>query len=39
MALRLENSIPLPPNQRRGGFDHADVHAGLDRLSIPGATS
>ena len=34
MALRLLAHIELPPNRSRGGFDHADVHQGTDRLYV-----
>jgi YVTN family beta-propeller protein len=34
MALRLLAHIELPPNQSNGGFDHADVHQGSDRLYV-----
>jgi YVTN family beta-propeller protein len=34
MALRLLGHIELPPNQSKGGFDHADVHQGTDRLYV-----
>ena len=34
MALRLLGHIELPPNRSRGGFDHADVHQGTDRLYV-----
>src|SRR6516165_3226730 len=34
MALRLLSHIELPPNHSAGGFDHADVHAGTDRLYV-----
>jgi DNA-binding beta-propeller fold protein YncE len=34
MALRLLGHIELPPNRSQGGFDHADVHQGTDRLYV-----
>jgi DNA-binding beta-propeller fold protein YncE len=34
MALRLLAHVELPPNRSRGGFDHADVHEGTDRLYV-----
>ena len=34
MALRLLGHIELPPNRSNGGFDHADVHQGTDRLYV-----
>jgi DNA-binding beta-propeller fold protein YncE len=34
MALRLLSHIELPPNRSKGGFDHADVHQGTDRLYV-----
>jgi DNA-binding beta-propeller fold protein YncE len=34
MALRLLSHIELPPNRSSGGFDHADVHHGTDRLYV-----
>jgi DNA-binding beta-propeller fold protein YncE len=34
MALRLLAHIELPPNHSTGGFDHADVHQGSDRLYV-----
>src|SRR6516225_7601511 len=34
MALRLLGHIELPPNRSKGGFDHADVHEGTDRLYV-----
>jgi DNA-binding beta-propeller fold protein YncE len=34
MALRLLGHIELPPNQGKGGFDHADVHLPSDRLYV-----
>jgi DNA-binding beta-propeller fold protein YncE len=34
MALRLLAHIELPPNRSKGGFDHADVHEGKDRLYV-----
>jgi DNA-binding beta-propeller fold protein YncE len=34
MALRLLSHIELPPNRSKGGFDHADVHHGTDRLYV-----
>lgn len=34
MALRLLDHIELPPNRSEGGFDHADVHQGTDRLYV-----
>jgi DNA-binding beta-propeller fold protein YncE len=34
MALRLLGHIELPPNRSMGGFDHADVHQGTDRLYV-----
>ncbi|HEY4856142.1 MAG TPA: YncE family protein [Xanthobacteraceae bacterium] len=34
MALRLLGHIELPPNRSKGGFDHADVHQGTDRLYV-----
>jgi DNA-binding beta-propeller fold protein YncE len=34
MALRLLAHIELPPNRSKGGFDHADVHEGTDRLYV-----
>jgi DNA-binding beta-propeller fold protein YncE len=34
MALRLLAHIELPPNRFNGGFDHADVHQGTDRLYV-----
>ena len=34
MTLRLLSHIELPPNRSKGGFDHADVHQGTDRLYV-----
>jgi DNA-binding beta-propeller fold protein YncE len=34
MTLRLLGHIELPPNRSNGGFDHADVHQGTDRLYV-----
>ena len=34
MALRLLSHIELPSNRSEGGFDHADVHQGTDRLYV-----
>ena len=34
MALRLLGHIELPPNQGKGGFDHADIHLPSDRLYV-----
>src|ERR1700676_882793 len=34
MVLRLVGNIELPPNRSKGGFDHADVHQGTDRLYV-----
>jgi hypothetical protein len=34
MALRLLGHIELPPNRSNGGFDHADIHEGTDRLYV-----
>jgi len=34
MTLRLLGHIELPPNRSQGGFDHADVHQGTDRLYV-----
>ena len=34
MTLRLLSHIELPPNRSKGGFDHADVHQGMDRLYV-----
>jgi DNA-binding beta-propeller fold protein YncE len=34
MVLRLVCHIELPPNRSQGGFDHADVHQGTDRLYV-----
>jgi hypothetical protein len=34
MALRLIGNIELPPNRSHGGFDHADVHQGTNRLYV-----
>ena len=34
MTLRLLSHIELPPNRSNGGFDHADVHQGTDRLYV-----
>jgi DNA-binding beta-propeller fold protein YncE len=34
MPLRLLGHIELPPNRSTGGFDHADIHAGTDRLYV-----
>src|SRR6202011_5461651 len=34
MALRLLGHMRLPPNRSKGGFDHADVHQGTDRLYV-----
>jgi DNA-binding beta-propeller fold protein YncE len=34
MTLRLLDHIELPPNRSKGGFDHADVHQGSDRLYV-----
>lgn len=34
MGLRLLSHIELPPNRSKGGFDHADVHQGTDRLYV-----
>jgi DNA-binding beta-propeller fold protein YncE len=34
MALRLLGHVELPPNRSKGGFDHADVHEGTDRLYV-----
>ena len=37
MSLQLETYISLPPNEGRGGFDHADVHAASDQpIGEPG---
>jgi hypothetical protein len=32
MSLRLLGHIELPQNRKPGGFDHAAVHCGSDRL-------
>src|SRR5256885_1084177 len=34
MAFRLLGYVELPPNQAKGGFDHADVHSPTDRLYV-----
>jgi DNA-binding beta-propeller fold protein YncE len=34
MALRLLGHIELPPNRSNGGFDHADIHEGTNRLYV-----
>jgi YVTN family beta-propeller protein len=34
MALRQLGHVDLPPNRSKGGFDHADVHQGTDRLYV-----
>jgi DNA-binding beta-propeller fold protein YncE len=34
MALHLLGHVDLPANRSKGGFDHADVHQGTDRLYI-----
>lgn len=34
MSLQLETYVELPPNEGKGGFDHADVHAPSDRLYV-----
>jgi DNA-binding beta-propeller fold protein YncE len=34
MALRHLGHIELPPNRASGGFDHADIHVGTDRLYV-----
>lgn len=34
MALRLLGHVELPPNEGKGGFDHADVHLPSDRLYV-----
>lgn len=34
MALELESHVALPGSKGKGGFDHADVHSGLDRLYV-----
>jgi hypothetical protein len=34
MALRLVGHIDLPPNQAKGGFDHADVYHATGRLYV-----
>ena len=34
MSLKRVGHVALPPNRRGGGFDHADVHAGSDRLYV-----
>jgi DNA-binding beta-propeller fold protein YncE len=34
MALRLLGHIDLPPNQAKGGFDHADIHLPTGRLYV-----
>jgi DNA-binding beta-propeller fold protein YncE len=34
MGLRLFRHIELPPNLSQGGFDHADIHQGTDRLYV-----
>jgi DNA-binding beta-propeller fold protein YncE len=34
MPLRFLAHIELPPNRSKGGFDHADVHQGTDRLYV-----
>jgi len=34
LALRLLGHIELPPNRSKGGFDHADIHEGTDRLYV-----
>jgi DNA-binding beta-propeller fold protein YncE len=34
MTLRLLGHIEVPPNRSQGGFDHADVHQGTDRLYV-----
>src|SRR5436309_7217317 len=34
MALSLLDHIELPPNRSQGGFDHADIHQGTDRLYV-----
>jgi DNA-binding beta-propeller fold protein YncE len=34
MALCLRGYIELPPNQAKGGFDHADIYPPTDRLYV-----
>jgi DNA-binding beta-propeller fold protein YncE len=34
MALSLLGHVELPPNRSSGGFDHADIHHGSDRLYV-----
>ena len=34
MPLRRIGHIDLPPNRSNDGFDHADIHAGTDRLYV-----
>jgi DNA-binding beta-propeller fold protein YncE len=34
MSLQLDTHVSLPPNEGKGGFDHADVHAPSDRLYV-----
>ncbi len=34
MSLKRVGHLALPPNRGAGGFDHADVHAGSDRLYV-----
>jgi DNA-binding beta-propeller fold protein YncE len=34
MTLRLSGYIDLPANEGDGGFDHADIHVGSDRLYV-----
>lgn len=34
MALRSIDTVTLPPHRRAGGFDHASVYRGADRLYV-----
>ncbi len=34
MALRTIGTVVLPPHRGPGGFDHASVHRGADRLYV-----
>src|SRR5215207_4369764 len=34
MALELTGYVNLPPHMKAGGFDHAAVHTGLNRLYV-----
>jgi hypothetical protein len=35
MSLKRVGHVALPSNRGHGGFDHADVHAGSNRLYVP----